>query len=199
MTTDRFHKKLHYLTILTFCKTLFLSDVVSFLYITTASFWRYYLFFLRFRLIYYLFLILFYCFCIMFLCFFLYIYFFVIFVHVSFQKIIYIILHSKKGVLMPQIFILQHHTLLCFPLQHVSLCSRITTDSFIFPGTVFFAILFHVLIPFARIFYFTEAYAYESLCDKRKVPARIHFKFHTVTMTAVCQLFYECTAAGTVK
>ena len=62
--------------------------------------------FLRFQTVYYLFLILFYYFYIMFLCFFLSIYFFGYFYPVFHsQKIICIILHSKKGFLMPQFFI----------------------------------------------------------------------------------------------
>lgn len=52
-------------------------------------------------------------------------------------------MHSKKGFLMPQIFILQHHTLLCFPLQHISLYDILQLILLYFPETVFFAILFY--------------------------------------------------------
>ena len=59
---------------------------------------------------------------------------------------------------MPQIFILQHHTLLCFPLQHVSLLYDILQLILLyFPKTVFFAILFYYFI-YSAGYYFTEAY-----------------------------------------
>ena len=67
--------------------------------ITTTFAYQNTIYFLRFQTIYYLFLILFYYFCIMFLCFFLSIYFFGYFYPLFHsQKIIYIILHSKKRV-----------------------------------------------------------------------------------------------------
>ncbi len=89
---------------------------------TTTFAYQNTIYFLRFQTIYYLFLILFYCFCIMFLCFFLSIYFFWLFLScISFLKNNLYYFAQQKGGLMPQIFILQHHTLLCFPLQHVSL------------------------------------------------------------------------------
>ncbi len=44
---------------------------------------------------------------------------------------------------MPQIFILQHHTLPCFPLQHVLLYDILQLILLYFPETVFLAILFY--------------------------------------------------------
>ena len=53
---------------------------------------------------------------------------------------------------MPQIFILQHHTLLCFPLQHVSLYDILQLILLYFPETVFSAILFMILFILPEIF-----------------------------------------------
>ena len=53
---------------------------------------------------------------------------------------------------MPQIFILQHHTLLCFPLQHVSLYDILQLILLYFRETVFLAILFYDLIILLEIF-----------------------------------------------
>lgn len=125
--------------------------------------------FLRFQTVYYLFLILFYYFCIMFLCFFLSIYFFGYFYPVFHsQKIICIILHSKKGFLMPQFFILQHRTLLCFPLQHVSLYDILQLILLYFSETVFLAILFYDFNYSVEDIYFTEAYVMNLYAIKEK-------------------------------
>lgn len=69
---------------------------------------------------------------------------------------------------MPQIFILQHHTLLCFPLQHVSLYDILQLILLYFPETVFSAILFYDFIYSAGDIYFTEAYVMNLYAIKEK-------------------------------
>lgn len=69
---------------------------------------------------------------------------------------------------MPQIFILQHHTLLCFPLQHVSLYDILQLILLYFPETVFFAILFYDFNYSAGDIYFTEAYVMNLYAIKEK-------------------------------
>lgn len=69
---------------------------------------------------------------------------------------------------MPQIFIPQHHTLLCFPLQHVSLYDILQLILLYFPETVFFAILFYYFIYSAGDIYFTEAYVMNLYAIKEK-------------------------------
>ena len=100
---------------------------------------------------------------------------------------------------MPQIFILQHHTLLCFPLQHVSLYDILQLILLYFPETVFFAILFYDFNYSAGDIYFTEAYVMNLYAIKENASTD-PFRFHTVTMTAVYRIIlrvYRCT--GTVK
>lgn len=69
---------------------------------------------------------------------------------------------------MPQIFILQHHTLLCFPLQHVSLYDILQLILLYFPETVFFAILSYDFNYSAGDIYFTEAYVMNLYAIKEK-------------------------------
>ena len=69
---------------------------------------------------------------------------------------------------MPQIFILQHHTLLCFPLQHVSLYDILQLILLYFPETVFLAILFYDFNYSAGDMYFTEAYVMNLYAIKEK-------------------------------
>ena len=59
---------------------------------------------------------------------------------------------------MPQFFILQHRTLLCFPLQHVSLYDILQLILLYFSETVFLAILFYDFNYSVEDIYFTEAY-----------------------------------------
>ena len=101
---------------------------------------------------------------------------------------------------MLQIFILQHHTLLCFPLQHVSLYDILQLILLYFPETVFFCQYYSmILIILARNIYFTEAYVMNLYAIKKSANTD-PFRFHTVTMTAVYRIIlrvYRCT--GTVK
>ena len=69
---------------------------------------------------------------------------------------------------MPQIFILQHHTLLCFPLQHVSLYDILQLILLYFSETVFLAILFYDFNYSVEDIYFTEAYVMNLYAIKEK-------------------------------
>ena len=137
--------------------------------ITTTFAYQNTIYFLRFQTIYYFFLILFYYFCIMFLCFFLSIYFFGYFYPLFHsQKIIYIILHSKKRVPDATDFHSATSYPSLFPLQHVSLYDILQLILLYFPETVFSAILFYDFIYSAGDIYFTEAYVMNLYAIKEK-------------------------------
>ena len=125
--------------------------------------------FLRFQTVYYLFLILFYYYCIMFLCFFLSIYFFGYFYPLFHsQKIIYIILHSKKRVPDATDFHSATSYPSLFPLQHVSLYDILQLILLYFSETVFLAILFYDFNYSVEDIYFTEAYVMNLYAIKEK-------------------------------
>ena len=137
--------------------------------ITTTFAYQNTIYFLRFQTIYYFFLILFYYFCIMFLCFFLSIYFFGYFYPLFHsQKIIYIILHSKKRVPDATDFHSATSYPSLFPLQHVSLYDILQLILLYFPETVFFAILSYDFNYSAGDIYFTEAYVMNLYAIKEK-------------------------------
>ena len=132
----------------------------------------------------------------MFLCFFLSIYFFGYFYPLFHsQKIIYIILHSKKRVTDATDF----HSVTSYP-SLFSVATRIiiwyiTTDSFIFSGNSILCNTILWFYLFCRRYLFYGGVCYESLCDKRKVPTRIHSGSIQLLWLRYTGLFYECTAA----